>query len=227
MHWVNAILFLVLIFTGGVLYLPSLMGLVGRRRLIVEIHTYAGLALPLPLILALCGRWGAGLKADLRRINWWTDEDRVWLRSLGRAGRPGRRRRGGGKLVLVGKFNAGQKLNAALVAGAGLVMLGSGVVLRWYGYFPYYLRSGSTFVHNWVALGLFILIVGHILFALANPASLRSMITGRVSLSWARRHAPGWLAESEGSVTLESRGGGRADGEPAGPLGDHRAESLG
>ena len=193
-HWVNASLFLILILTGAALYFTPLIALVGRRNLIEQIHLYVGLSLPLPLLIGLAGSWGRILRRDVNRINRWSDEDMRWLRGLvddasGRS-RAGVRPR-------IGKFNPGQKLNAAFVAGGGLVMLGTGALLRWYVPFPLSWRAGATFVHNWLAVVFVILIVGHISLALADREALRSMFGGRISRAWAARHAPAWLAESE------------------------------
>ncbi len=73
-HWSNATLFLILIATGASLYVPSLSALVGRRELVRNVHVYAGLALPLPVLLGAAGRrWGSALRGDLARINRWSD----------------------------------------------------------------------------------------------------------------------------------------------------------
>src|SRR5579863_7568206 len=52
-HWTNAVLFAVLVVTGAALYFAPLTAMVGRRELVERIHLYAGLALPVPLIVAL------------------------------------------------------------------------------------------------------------------------------------------------------------------------------
>src|SRR5262249_38697475 len=104
-HWVNASLFLILVVTGAALYLEPLSRLIGRRALVEDIHTYTGLVLPIPVIAALCGSWGRGLRADLRRFNRWSKDDREWLRALPQP-RAERRRRLG--QIRLGKFNAGQ-----------------------------------------------------------------------------------------------------------------------
>jgi formate dehydrogenase subunit gamma len=192
-HWVNAALFLILIVTGAALYFTPLIALVGRRRLIEQVHLYAGLSLPLPLLLGVAGSWGRGLRRDVSRINGWTEADRQWLRGL--VDTTSRRRQTALRPQL-GKFNAGQKLNAAFVAGGGLVMLGTGALLHWYVPFPLSWRAGATFVHNWLAVTLVIVIVGHITLAVADREALRAMLGGRVSRAWAARHAPAWLDES-------------------------------
>ncbi len=193
-HWINASLFLILVVTGAALYFTPLIALVGRRRLIEQIHLYVGLSLPLPLLLGLAFSSGRLLRRDVGRINRWTEEDMKWLRGLvdtaaGRGAAAPQPR--------LGKFNPGQKLNAAFVAGAGLVMLGTGALLRWYVPFPLSWRAGATFVHNWLAVIFFVVILGHIAFALSDRDALRAMFGGRVSRTWAARHAPAWLDESD------------------------------
>jgi formate dehydrogenase gamma subunit len=192
-HWVNAALFLILIVTGAALYFTPLIALVGRRRLIEQVHLYVGLSLPLPLLVGVAGNWGRGLRRDVNRINGWTEADLQWLRGLVDTA-SGRRRTA--LRPQLGKFNAGQKLNAAFVAGGGLVMLGTGALLHWYVPFPLSWRAGATFVHNWLAVTFVIVIVGHITLAVADREALSAMLGGRVSRAWAARHAPAWLDES-------------------------------
>jgi formate dehydrogenase subunit gamma len=194
-HWVNATLMLVLIFTGAALYLQPLGELVGRRALVENIHVWCGVALPVPLLIAVAGRWGDQLRGDLRRFNRWTRSDRLWLRALFRERAD---RRALHRQLDTGKFNAGQKLNAAWTAGASLVMLGTGVIMRWYHPWPLSWRTGATFVHDWVALAIGVIVIGHIVMAVSDGDALRSMFSGRIPRSWAKRHAPGWVAERDG-----------------------------
>jgi len=186
-HWANATLFLVLIATALPLYFPSIEAAVGRRALVADIHTWCGVALPVPLAVSLAGPWGARLRRDLRRVNRWSAEEVRWLRSFGthRVTRPD-------------KFSAGQKLNAAFTAGAILVMLASGSVLRWFGPFPLSFRTGATFVHDVLATVIVVIVSAHVALAVTHPTALRSMVTGRVSTAWARRHAVAWLDEQSG-----------------------------
>ena len=192
-HWLNASLFLILIATGAALYFTPLIALVGRRRLVEQVHLYVGLSLPLPLLIGMAGSWGRVLRRDVSRVNNWTEADLQWLRGLVDA--PAGRGRAAARPRL-GKFNAGQKLNAAFVAGGGLVMLGTGSLLRWYVPFPLTWRAGATFVHNWLAVAFVVVISGHIAMALADREALRAMLCGRISRAWAARHAPAWLDEA-------------------------------
>jgi hypothetical protein len=115
-HRATATLMAVCVLTAGCLYLPFLAQLVGRRALMVTVHEWSGLLLPVPLLLGLASR---ALRADLRRLNRFGPHDRRWLRAA-------LRRRGGRP---AGKFNAGQKLYAGWLAGAVLVMLGTGLTM--------------------------------------------------------------------------------------------------
>lgn len=183
-HWLSAGLFLILLATGAILNIGSLAILVGRRDLVRQIHVYAGLVLIVPVLIALAGKWGKGLRADLARLNRWHNEDRRWLRCWGRD-----------PMLAPGKFNAGQKLNTAFTGGAAIVMLATGVIMRWFSPFPLAWRTGATFVHDLIATALLITIAGHVLYALGDRGAMRAMIRGWVEPGWARSHAPRWYAE--------------------------------
>jgi formate dehydrogenase subunit gamma len=195
-HWINAGLFLVLVVTGAALYLEPVGALIGRRAVVEDIHVYTGLALPIPVIVALCGSWGKAFRADLRRFNRWTKDDRDWLRALPQ---PRTERRLRFREIRVGKFNAGQKLNAAFISGAALVLLGTGLVMRWYHPWPLDWRTGATSVHDWLALAVGLVVLGHIAMALRDRDALRAMLAGTISRTWAQRHAPAWLDGKDGA----------------------------
>lgn len=59
-------------------------------------------------------------------------------------------------------------------------------------------RSGATFVHDWFALGLGLLVVGHLWHALRDPDAMAGIRTGRVSAGWARREHAAWVREVAG-----------------------------
>lgn len=181
-HRLFAILMGVCLVTAAILYNGSLMLAVGHRHLIETIHVWSGLALPVPLLVGLVS---AAYRFDLRRLNRFTSADWSWLRS--------RTRRDG--TIPVGKFNAGQKINAWLVAGATGVLLGTGVLMYWTGLVRLAWRSGATFVHDWAALALGLLVLGHIFYAFKDPEARRGMRTGRVSARWARAEHRAWVDE--------------------------------
>lgn len=163
-HWVTAALVLTLMLTGVAMYAGPVSTLVGRRELVRNVHVLAGLALPVPILVALLARrQGAALRADLRELNRFTR-----------------------------KFNLGQRINASFLAAAGLVLLGTGIIMKWYAPFSDDVRTGATFVHDWFAIGVWIAILGHITFALRDPVALRGMAKGTVPARWARQTHPRW-----------------------------------
>jgi formate dehydrogenase subunit gamma len=186
-HWANALQFGILMLTALVLYFPPLSGLVGRRALVVNIHVWTGLSLPIPLLISVVGPWGTRMRRDLGRANRWTRDEIAWLKAFGR--RAPR---------VVDKFNPGQKLNVIFVGGSIVVMLATGFVLKWFQFFPVSWRVGATFVHDLLALAIFVAVIGHIILAVAHPEAMRSMFNGWVSKGWAARHAPAWLREETG-----------------------------
>ena len=187
LHWSNAILFGVLLVTAAVLYVGQLSTVVGRRDLIREIHVIAGLLLPAPLLLSLVGPWRRGVVADLREFNRFDRDDLRWLRTRGRD-----------KSVRLRKFNPGQKLNAAFVAGAIGVFLITGSIMYWYAPFPLEWRTGATFVHDWTGFAITLVIAGHIWMALSDFDALGAMFRGWIPAWWARLHRPRWYEEVTG-----------------------------
>ncbi|MFD0313970.1 cytochrome b/b6 domain-containing protein [Streptomyces flavalbus] len=181
-HRTTAVLMGVCVLTAACLYVPQLAQLVGRRALVVTLHEWSGLALPAPVLVGLASR---ALRADLGLLNRFGRHDRDWLRAvLRRDPRPGSRP--------AGKFNAGQKLYASWLAGSTLVMLGTGLLMWFTHLTPLVWRTSATFVHDWLALTMGVVIAGHIGMALADPEARRGMRTGAVSREWAEREHSLW-----------------------------------
>ncbi|MFF0076147.1 cytochrome b/b6 domain-containing protein [Streptomyces sp. NPDC005494] len=186
-HRTTAWLVLLCVATAACLYVPQLAELVGRRHLVVTVHEWSGLLIPVPLLAGLVSR---ALRADLSRLNRFGPHDRRWLVSALRRDRtPGSRP--------AGKFNAGQKIYAAWIAGAVLVMLGTGLLMWFTGLTPLVWRTGATFVHDWLALAIGIVLAGHMAKALADPEARRGMRTGSVERPWARSEHPLWRVPEE------------------------------
>ncbi|MFJ8887360.1 cytochrome b/b6 domain-containing protein [Streptomyces sp. NPDC102402] len=186
-HRTTAWLVLLCVATAACLYVPQLAELVGRRHLVVTVHEWSGLLIPVPLLAGLVSR---ALRADLSRLNRFGPHDRQWLcAALRRDRTPGSRP--------AGKFNAGQKVYAAWIAGAVLVMLGTGLLMWFTGLAPLAWRTGATFVHDWLALAIGIVLAGHMAKALADPEARRGMRTGSVERPWARSEHPLWREPEE------------------------------
>ena len=178
-HWVNALGFFLLLATGLILYLPRLSVAVGRRPLIKDMHFWAGVgwlsALAIVIVLGF-----RRLLRTARELESFDRDDVRWLR--------------GGKAPQ-GRFNAGQKINAALTA-AFTVLFGVSGLLLWFGEQDTRLRFASTVIlHDALMYASLALLLGHLYLALIHPTTrhaLRGMVVGNVREDWAREHHARW-----------------------------------
>lgn len=186
-HHTTALLAGVCIFTAACLYISPLSQLVGRRPLVTVVHEWTGIALPVPVLVGMVSR---ALRSDLRLLGRFAPHDRRWLRAA--------LRRTGTSNIPSGKFNAGQKLYASWTAGAGLVMVGTGLLLWFPELASLSVRMGATFVHDWLALTIAVVLAGHIWKAAGDPGAREGMWRGTVSRTWANREHRLWRQEMDG-----------------------------
>lgn len=184
-HWAHASAFVVLATTGLVLYVPRLSELAGRRPLVKEVHLLTALAWVLALLLVVAVGDRRGLTRTLRELDRFDVDDRRWLRR--RAGVP------------QGRFNAGQKLNAAVNGAFALLFAVSGTLL-WLGERDTRFRLDGTLVlHDTLTLVSLVLLPGHLHLALVNPStrhSLRGITRGTVRRDWALEHHRAWVDDT-------------------------------
>ena len=153
-HGAFAVLIGIGIATAAIMWIDTLSIAVGRRDAVRTVHLAAGLLAPLPLAIGLLS---ARFRADVVNLERWSPADVEWLRAKDR--RSGR--------IPVARFNAGQKLNAALTLGALVVLIGTGMIMTgWFWSWPTSTRTDATWVHDWTAFALTLAVVGHIAFAL-------------------------------------------------------------
>jgi formate dehydrogenase subunit gamma len=182
-HWVNALGFFFLLATGLILYLPSLSIMVGRRQFIQEIHFWGGVSWVGALIVIAVLGDRRGLLRTARELDVFAREDVNWL-----ARRSPREQ---------GRFNAGQKINAALNAAFLVLFLVSGLLL-WFGEQDTRLRFASTvLLHDGLLYVSVALLIGHLYLSLIHPVTrhaLRGIVLGTVREDWARQHHSRWDA---------------------------------
>lgn len=192
-HWIHASAFFVLLGSGLVLYLPSLSVAVSNRPLVKAIHVYTAIAWMLALVLVVLVGDRAGLRRTLRELDLFDGDDRRWL-----AARPAPQ----------GRFNVGQKLNAALTGAFAVLFAVSGFLL-WYGERNTDFRWTSTLLlHDGLTLASVFLLSGHLYLTLIHRAtrhSLRGMTLGSVREDWAREHHAKWLPPGEDSPAAAPR----------------------
>ena len=181
-HWIHASAFFVLLGTGLVLYLPALSVAVSNRPLVKSIHVYTAVAWLLALTLVVLVGDRRGLWRTLRELDVFDRDDRRWLTV---------------HPVPQGRFNAGQKLNAALTAAFAVLFAISGFLL-WYGERNTDFRWASTILlHDVLTVASVFLLTGHLYLAVLHPATrhaLRGMTLGSVREDWAREHHAKWAA---------------------------------
>jgi formate dehydrogenase subunit gamma len=193
LHWANAAGFFACLATGLALYLPSLSAAIGRRVLVQRIHFWCGLGWCAAIVLVVVVGDHGRLLRTAREIDLFDGDDRRWLRRR----HPARS----------GRFNAGQKINAAANVGFVVLFLASGLLL-WFGERATQLRLPSTIVlHDALTFASVLLVIGHIYLAVIHPPtrhSLRGITLGTVRADWAATHHPRWRPSSPSEVPSPS-----------------------
>jgi len=171
-HWLHATAFFVMLGSGLVLYLPALSQLVSRRPLVKAVHIYTAIVWLAALIFVVAVGDRRGLRRTLRELDLFGGD------------------------VPQGRFNAGQKLNAALTGAFAVLFAVSGFLL-WYGERDTRFRFASTILlHDGLMYVALVLLVGHLYLALIYPRTrhaLRGITLGTVREEWAREHHAKWV----------------------------------
>jgi formate dehydrogenase subunit gamma len=188
LHWLLAVSFLTMLVTGLILYLPSLAEVAANRRLWKTIHLGAALAFWFGTFLIVSSSTGA-LRRTVGQIDQFDDDDRRWLKWQVRQIGP---------KPPQGRFNAGQKLNTAVIAGLMVVFTISGTLMYLQEVDASFRGTSAILVHD-IAMYIAIpLVIGHLYMAMLNPStrhSLRGMVLGTVRRDWAREHHAKWERE--------------------------------
>jgi formate dehydrogenase subunit gamma len=182
-HWLNALMFLTLMFTAIPLYFGSFFGVIFARHTIQMVHLWTGLFLPLPIAVSLLGPWGRRMRSDWQRVSQWTRDEIRWLRTFGRTP------------LAADKFNPGQKVNAVFTVSAIVALFVTGYILQWFRFFPVSWREGATVTHDLFSFIVFAVVAGHVVLAATHWDSMRSMFSGNVEEEWARGHAAAWIED--------------------------------
>jgi len=184
LHWVHATAFLVLLATGLALYLPSLAELIGRRPLLKNIHVYTAVAWAAAILVVVIAGDRRSLRRTLSEIDTFDQDDRDWLRR---------------RKAPQGRFNAGQKLNAAITAAFAVLFAITGTLL-WLGERDTRLRFAQTIlIHDWLTQVSLVLFLGHLYLSVIHPSTrhaLNGMTRGWVDADWAERHHQKWSRDA-------------------------------
>lgn len=196
-HWLLAVTFFIMLGTGLALFVPRLADVMARP-VAKEWHVNAALALAAGVFALFAAHWPR-LRATMRDLDRFDRDDARWLFGWSRLWRRT-------PAPPQGRFNAGQKLNSALIAGLMVIEFITGGLLLLGERNTSYRFAGTVIVHNWVTWILIALVVGHLYMAMVNRSTrhaMRGIVVGDVDRDWARRHHEKWVDadEAERSVT--------------------------
>ena len=195
-HWTYATFFLLALVIGLLMWIPGTRARMGSSRQQIS-HLHGGLGLlmivvPLLVFLVLDRR---RLSEDLREIDIWDRDDRAWFWRALRGNTLLRR-----EMPPQGRFNAGQKANAIIVAAIAVGFLVTGSLLLAGPQLPAWLVSRALLLHQVLAVAAIALFVGHLLHVFSTRHgrdSLRAMTGGTMSETVAReRHEKWWRRQA-------------------------------
>ncbi|MCW2926577.1 MAG: hypothetical protein JWM86_545 [Thermoleophilia bacterium] len=200
LHWVVVVTFSLMLGTGLALYFPALSAYISRPDA-KDIHLWSAIALGVAMLaVPLLGNLRAVLRS-VREVQYLDADDVAWLKAgpvkqLGKV-----------SPVPQGRFNAGQKLNTAMLSGGMFILYLTGFLL-WYGERnTEYRFMGTVPVHDLFSLFLTLLVVGHVYLAAIHPmtrAALRGMTYGDVDREFAEHHHAKWVAEQDAAVERDA-----------------------
>jgi formate dehydrogenase subunit gamma len=184
-HWIAGISYVYLLLTGLAFWSPWLFWLstlFGGGTLSRELHPWVGLVFVIAVGF-MSGLWASQMHT--------TQTDREFWRAL-----PHYVRNEDEEVPPADRFNGGQKLLFWGFFWCGIFLLLSGLILWFAHLIPWslrYFRYAAVIIHPVAALltlGLFII---HIYMGTAlERGSFHSMVSGDVSMGWARKFHPAW-----------------------------------
>lgn len=194
-HWAQALPFMVLLATGGIILLQRASG----RTMLTEdslevVHKVAGVAMPSLILITFAFGDRKVLLANARMALKWGMDDLRWLVLF-----PIHNFMPSVRVPASDKFNSGQKINllAQMLLQPLFLLTGLAIWLRPAALLPW-------IVHV-VLFGLAVpLVLGHMHLALVNRNTrkgLSGVFTGRVDARWAAEHYPKAYAPHEADAT--------------------------
>ncbi|MGE5239718.1 MAG: formate dehydrogenase subunit gamma [Chloroflexota bacterium] len=184
-HWVLAVSCFILTVTGFafLFHLKSVVALFGGAPMMKDIHNWAGVVFAVSLVLTMFNY--------LREAFTFDTDDLQWMKVAG--GYLSKKV----KVPPMGKLNSGQKLYYIALLGAGITISATGFVIWLLPENKQWMLISHLF-HNISFILFMIAVPVHIYLAtIANPGTLRIMLSGKIPYWWAKKKHPKWLAEVE------------------------------
>jgi len=189
-HWIVAICFILMAFSGLAFFHPAfwpLNQLFGGGVWTRILHPFIGVL----LVVAF-----TSLFIRFRKLNSMTPADWLWIKHLREMVLNGDDR----NMPAQDKFNAGEKLMFWAMAGCLLLLALSGLVI-WRAYFtlPVMLVRFASVIHAAVGAIMIGLIFAHIYAAIWTRGTIHAMVYGTVSRAWAKQHHGIWYSQMTGN----------------------------
>lgn len=195
-HWVHAISYFILLFTGlGVLsvaFRPALavLGGIDSARIIHRIFAVVFVVI-VGLMFVIGERkhhW-----SWLRSCFTWTKADVMHVKAFAVEFFGGH-----GKYPPQAKYNGGEKINSLITIFGTIFITISGIIMWFPQYFPISLVQMAYPIHDLSMIFMTAALIGHMYLALLHPesrAALPGMVKGYVSEGFAKTHHGAWYEE--------------------------------
>lgn len=184
-HWVVAGCFVLLAISGLAFFYPAffwLTGIFGTPQLARILHPIIGVIMFIGFFRQFLRYW---------RHNFFDKEDIKWIKAVPQV-------LNGHEVGDVGKYNGGQKGMFWLMTGCMVVLLVTGLI-GWRAYFADYFPIPvvrlALLLHSGAAITLIAGIIVHVYAAIWIRGTIRAMVEGVVTQSWAKKHHPRWYRE--------------------------------
>jgi formate dehydrogenase subunit gamma len=188
-HWIVAMCFILLTFSGLAFFHPLFWPLTqffGGGVWTRILHPFFGVLLTV---------FFASMFFRFRSINRMTPIDWEWVKRI--------REMASGddhNMPAQGKYNGGQKLLFWTVSVSFLLMLLSGIVMwRAYFAFPVTIVRLAAVMHAAVGALTIVLIMVHVYAAIWTKGTIRAMLYGTVTRAWAKQHHGTWYRQMTGN----------------------------
>ena len=190
-HWINAIAYTYLMLTGLAIFTPLaywLAYVLGGPATIRYWHPWIGL-IYLATIFWMHRMW----KRDMQKI----PEDEKWSKNM-RAYAENRDE----MMPPQGRFNAGQKLFWVVMLYCTIILLITGIIMWIPEKMPrelHWVLPITVFIHSATALITIAAFIIHVYMSIwVTPGSMKAMVEGHVSTTWARTHHRLWYEKITG-----------------------------
>lgn len=195
-HWVVAGCFILLAVSGLAFFYPAffwLTGIFGTPQLARILHPIIGVVMFIGFFLQFFRYW---------KYNFLEKDDVQWLKSVKEIIQ-------GKEVGDTGKYNGGQKVLFWVMTLCMIILLLTGLIgWRQYfaDYFPIPVVRLALLLHACSALVLIAGIIVHIYAAIWVKGTIRAMVEGVVTQTWARHHHPRWYREMMAKAERRNKG---------------------